>query len=376
MTPQEARKYFHHLNTEQVYFNHASIGVLSSLTVQKLNEYIEDRHYKEINNYDKFLQTSAEAKIKLGKLLNAPTDRIAWTDNVSNSLNILAQGLNWKTGDRIILNNIEFPANVYPFLNLIQHGVEIDFVQATNGQVLFDDIEKLVTPKTKLLSISLVQFLTGFKADVDVIGNLCKEKDIIFCVDAIQGAGVVQIDVQKSKIDFITGGTQKWLNGLEGLSYVYLTDELQSRINQKNVGWLAVEDAWNFLDYKLLLKKDATRFENGTICSIGVVALNSSLDLFELVGYSTIEEKIIDNTKHFIKSLLEIGIEPIQNNFNEKNLSGIVSIRPAEPQKYFEELTKKKVMCSLREGLIRFSPHYYNTKDEIEKVVDILHKLL
>ncbi|MBN2570650.1 MAG: aminotransferase class V-fold PLP-dependent enzyme, partial [Ignavibacteriales bacterium] len=228
------------------------------------------------------------------------------------------------------------------------------------------------TPKTRLIAISLVQFLTGFRADVEMIGNLCREKNIIFSVDAIQGAGVVKIDAQKSKIDFLTGGTQKWLNGLEGLSYIYLTEELQSQLNQKFVGWLSVEDAWNFLDYNLLLKNDATRFENGTLCSIGVNAINSSLELFEQVGYAEIEKQIINNTKYFVNSLIKIGIEPIQNKFEEKNLSGIVSIKPNEPQELFEELTREKIMCSLREKMIRFSPHYYNTKDEIDKVVDLL----
>ncbi|GBD89512.1 putative cysteine desulfurase [bacterium BMS3Abin04] len=145
---------------------------------------------------------------ELAVMLNAKPDRIALTKSVTESLNILAQGIRWKRGDRIILNDIEFPANVYPFLNLKKYGVEIDFVKSKNGTIDIGDIGKLITPKTKLLSISFVQFLSGFRVDLETIGELCSKHKIIFSVDAIQGAGVIRLDVKKYKIDFLAGG--KW----------------------------------------------------------------------------------------------------------------------------------------------------------------------
>jgi len=270
---------------------------------------------------------------------------------------------------RIILNDIEFPSNVYPFLNLQRLGVEIDMVKSRNGVVDVGDIENAITPKTKLVSISLVQFLSGYRADIDAIGSLCKEKGIIFCVDAIQATGVVEIDVAKSQIDFLCGGTQKWLMSSQGLSYIYLTEELQSRITQKNVGWASVNDAWNLLDYNLSLKSTAERFQNGTINVLGVCLFDASLDLFLGFGMNNVENRILKNTEHFIYQLVEIGIEPILKNVDTKNRAGIVSFKHERSNEIFEFLQGKRIYGAVRQGMIRFSPHFYNTKEEIDLVI-------
>lgn len=156
MTLLEARELFPHLNTDQTYFNHAAIGPWSNLVLNRVQEYSERRSGTQIEIFKTFLKWSENAKKKLSDILTAAPERIAWIDNVSNGLNILAQGLNWRRGDRIILNDVEFPSNVYPFLNLKSQGVEIDFAQSRNGIVDVEDLEKLITPGTRLLSISLV----------------------------------------------------------------------------------------------------------------------------------------------------------------------------------------------------------------------------
>ena len=248
-------------------------------------------------------------------------------------------------------------------------GVEIDIVKSRNGVVDVENIENAITPKTKLVSISLVQFLSGYRADIDAIGSLCKEKGIIFCVDAIQATGVVEIDVAKSQIDFLCGGTQKWLMSSQGLSYIYLTEELQSRITQKNVGWASVNDAWNLLDYNLSLKSSAERFQNGTINVLGVCLFDASLDLFHGFGMNNVENRILKNTEHFINQLVEIGIEPILKNVDKKNRAGIVSFKHERSNEIFEFLQSKRIYGAVRQGMIRFSPHFYNTKAEIDLVV-------
>ncbi|RJQ57879.1 MAG: aminotransferase class V-fold PLP-dependent enzyme [Stygiobacter sp.] len=369
MTIEQIRSLFPHLDTDQVYFNHAAIGPWSKPVLDRIAEYSTQRSGGMVENFPFFLQKNASARTKLAKLLGAETSRLAWIDNVSNGLNILANGIDWQTGDRIILNDIEFPSNVYPFLNLQRLGVEIDMVKSRNGVVDVGDIENAITPKTKLVSISLVQFLSGYRADIDAIGSLCKEKGIIFCVDAIQATGVVEIDVAKSQIDFLCGGTQKWLMSSQGLSYIYLTEELQSRITQKNVGWASVNDAWNLLDYNLSLKSTAERFQNGTINVLGVCLFDASLDLFLGFGMNNVENRILKNTEHFIYQLVEIGIEPILKNVDTKNRAGIVSFKHERSNEIFEFLQGKRIYGAVRQGMIRFSPHFYNTKEEIDLVI-------
>lgn len=368
MNISEIREHFPHLKTDQIYFNHAAIGPWSTPVLNRINEYMVQRSGEMIENYKSLLVWNANAKEKLAKILGCTPERIAWSDNVSNALNILAQGLEWKSGDRIILNDIEFPSNVYPFLNLKKLGVEIDFIKSRNGLVDLEDIEKIISPKTKLISISLVQFLSGYRIDVDAIGELCKQKGIIFCVDAIQGTGVVQIDVKKSRIDFLAGGTQKWLMSSQGLSYLYLTEELQQKINQKNVGWTSVKNAWNLLHYDLTLKPDAERFQNGTSNALGIAVFDASLDLFLGFGMQNVERRILDNTNFFIEKLTELGVEPILKNVSENHRAGIISFKHKEAQTIFEMLEKRKIYAAVREGMIRFAPHFYNTKEEIKKV--------
>jgi len=375
MTLIEVRKLFPHLKTDQIYFNHAAIGPWTTPVLNRITELTAQRSGQKIENFQYFLKWSANAKEKLGKLLNAKPDRIAWVENVSNGINILAQGLDWKTGDRIILNDLEFPSNVYPFLNLKKYGVEIDMIKSKNGVCDFEDIEKAITPKTKLISISAVQFLSGYRADVNAIGELCKKHGIIFCVDAIQAAGVVQIDVEKFKIDYLAGGTHKWLMSSPGTAYIYLTEELQSRIDQKFVGWTSVKNAWNLLDYNLMLRNTADKFQNGTLNDFGISILEAVLDLFVEFGMKNVQRRILENTNYFIERLVELGIKPVLMNVPENNRAGIVSFKHENANYIFEELEKRRIYCAMREGLIRLSPHFYNTKDEIDRFVRVMNEV-
>ncbi len=375
MKLEDVRGLFPHLATDQIYFNHAALGPWCKPAIDRVNEYAAQRSGGRIENFPITLKWNASAKEKLGGLINASPDRIAWIDNVSNGLNILAQGIKWQNGDRIILNDNEFPSNIYPFLNLKPLGVEIDILKTRNGIFDLRDIEKAVTTKTKLVSISHVQFLSGYRADIDSIGEYCRSKGIIFCVDAIQSAGVVQIDVQKSNIDYLAGGSQKWLMSSQGLSYIYLTKELQSRIEQKFVGWTSVKDSWNLLDYNLTLRDGADSFQNGTMNQLGVSIFEAVMNIFIDFGMPNVERRILENTNHLIDRLVEMGFDPILKNIPDKNRAGIVSFRHDKAQKIFEELEKKRIFTAVREGMLRISPHFYNTKDEIDSLIDEMKKI-
>lgn len=372
MTIEEVRSNFTHLEPNSAYFNHASVGPLSKPVRAAIDEHLTDRGGREIDNFPKFLEKNDEAKSSIGVMLNCSPQRIAWNLNVSSSISILANGLNWKPGDRILLNDLEFPSNVYPFLNLKRRGVEVDFVSSENGKLDPEKLKSAITEKTRLLSISLVQFSTGFRSDLEKIGAICREKDVLFSVDAIQGAGVVTIDTENSNIDFLSGGSHKWLMSLLGTGYLYISENLQETISQKNVGWLSVEDAWNLLDYNLLFKPDADRFETGTPNAVGIVALNESLKLFRGFGFKNIEKCIIENSRYLINSLEERGFQPLLSNVPDDNLSGIVSVKFDNPESMLRHLLEHRITVVQREGIIRLSPHFYNTREEIDYVLDVV----
>jgi len=356
--------------------NHATISPLSSLVVDELHNYLYVRSETEIENYFSFLKIVNSAKNRLASLINTTPDRLAFVDNTSNGLNVLAQAVDWKSGDRLILNDIEFPSNIYPFLNLKQYGVEADFVKSGNGIIKFEDIEKAVTPKTRLISISHVQFLSGYRSDIARIGELCRSKGIIFCVDSIQALGAMREDVERMKIDFLASGTQKWLMSMQGLAFIFVAKELQEKLNPKFVGWTSVEDAWNLLDYKLALREDATRFQNGTVNAIGIAALNVTLGFMESMGHDNIEKTILDNSEYFINKLSESGITPILKGGEREILSGIVSFHSDKAEEIYEKLKQRNIIGAVRGDVVRFSPHFYNTKEEIDSVVSALKEIL
>lgn len=375
MDKSSVRNLFPYLERGIIYFNHASTGPVSVLVKQRLTDLLEEKSKDKIDDYSSFLKVADETKELLSKLINCPVDRLAFVDNTSNGLNILAQSIDWKTGDRILLNDIEFPANVYPFLNLKRFGVEVDFVKSKNGIVTAEQIIESVKPETRLISVSFVQFLSGYKIDLEKIGSFCRENNIIFSVDGIQGIGAVNIDVQKSKIDFLSCGTQKWLFGAQGLAFIYVDEKFQKKMIPANVGWLSVNDAWNLLDYKLDLKTSANVFQGGTLNAFAIYAFNTSLKMFKDFGFNNIQPEVLSNTKYFINKLKGIGLNCVLSDCSDNELAGIVTIKPENPEKVFEKLTAKKIFCSIREGLVRFSPHFYNTNQEIDRVVDELQKI-
>lgn len=375
MNKTEVRKLFPYLDNGIIYFNHASTGPISSPVISRLTELLKEKSEKKMDDYTSFLKVVDETKEILAKMINCNPDRIAFVDNTSNGLNLAAQSINWKKGDRVLLNDVEFPANVYPFLNLKRFGVEVDFVKSNNGIVTADQIIQSVKPQTKLISISFVQFLSGYRADLEKIGNFCRTNNIIFCVDGIQGIGVQPIDVTNYKIDFLSCGTQKWLMGVQGLAFIYVDENLQKKLTPANVGWLSVEDAWNLLDYKMNLKNTANVFQGGTLNSFGIYAFNTSIKIFNDYGFENAYKEILSNTKYFIERLDKIGLSCVLNKCSEKELAGIVSIKPSKPEEIFNIFNQRKIICSLREGLVRFSPHFYNTFEDIDKVVDELQKI-
>jgi len=374
-TVEKARRYFPYLKNGIIYFNHASTGPITTKVIKRIEEFLKERSEVKIDDYYAFKDVADETKEMIGEMINCSGERIAFLDNTTNGIIWLAQGVHWKPGDRIILNDVEFPANVYPFLQLKEKGVEIDFLKSTNGIVTADEIINAIHPQTKLISISFIQFLSGYRIDLERIGKVCREKGIIFSVDSIQGLGAVRLDVEKFNIDFLANGTQKWLLGLQGLAFIYVRKELQDKMKSAPIGWLAVKDAWNLLDFDLTTKETAERFQPGTLNNLGIYVFNSSMKLFKEFRFDEIEKQVLSNSKYFIDELAKFGYKSPLHTLLEKHLSGIVSLKSENARNIFEILSQKKIVCSLREGYIRFAPHFYNTKQEIDFVVDTMKNI-
>jgi len=228
-----------------------------------------------------------------------------------------------------------------------------------------------ITANTKLLSISFVEYLSGYKHNLQNIGEICQQHDIIFIVDSIQGVGAIPLDVQACHIDGLANGGHKWLMAPQGIGFLYVSQKLQNLINQSQMGWTGVEDFSNFLNYDQPPKASAGRYELGTLNFSGIEAANTSITLLREVGIQHIYKHLIEITDYAIEGLKEAGYK-IYTNEKQKQRSGIVTFdAKGDSQELFDKLKANKIVCALRSDMIRISPHFYNNKDDIDKLLDV-----
>ena len=271
------RRSFPHIDEGILYMNHAAIAPTRHEVKRAIHEYLEERSSTNIENYFSFEAKIEETLSLIASTIGAQSHQIEFVPNTSYGLNVLVQGLEWEEGDRIIIPGCEFPANVYPFMSLAKKGVQIDFVPHEQGVFTIEAVEDLITERTTLVSVSWVQFLSGYTCDLEKLGKLCKEHGILLCVDAIQGMGALQLDVQKTGIDFLSTGGHKWLMASQGIGFIYASEALLSKL-QPVIGWLNGEIDWdNLMAYTIKLHPDARKFRLGTLNCIGIAALHASL---------------------------------------------------------------------------------------------------
>jgi len=365
------RSYFP-VTRQQIYLNHAATAPLSTKVVQAIQTYLGHRSEKEPDNFEKVLQTAAELRELFGKLINTTADRVALVQNTSQALNIVAAGLAWQTGDEILIPEQEFPANVYPFLNLRSQGVKVRFLPLQEGGLDPDVLTDHITHKTKLLSISYVGFLSGFRHDLQTIGKICQKRNIIFLVDSIQGLGAVPLDVKACQIDALANGGHKWLMCPQGIGFLYISHALQNKIRPTHVGWTGLADPLDFLNYEQELAGEARRFELGTCNSIGIIGAQRALSLLTEIGIEKIYQHLTQLTSLLCEGLEQAGYQ-LFTNTALSHRSGIVSFYPQVKEKsaaLYDYLHQEQIICSLRAGMLRLAPHFYNTQAEIERVIE------
>lgn len=351
----------------QIYLNHASISPLSRPVQAALDHYLRERHGERIENFfPTLMDAMSRLRARLTTLIHAEgPEQIALVSNTSHGLNLLASGIAWQPGDRILLNTLEFPANVYPFLNLAAQGVIIDWVQPRGHYLALEDFAAALQPRTRLVSVSQVQFLSGQYMPLAELSALCQQHGSYFCVDGIQGLGATDLDVQALGIDCLVAGGHKWLMGLEGQGFAYFSPRLLQVLQQPQVGWLSVEDAWNMLDYRLQLRADAARFELGTPNAAGIVALEAALEVFARWPMAAITAHILHLSQLLCEGLSERGFALLTPAETAERL-GIVTCDAPEAEALQQGLAAAGITTSFREGrYLRFAPHFYNSPEEI-----------
>lgn len=372
MDPKQLRKEFP-VTKRYTFLDHACIGPLSLRAAASMNAFIEDMHKNGGINEDIWVEDVNKTRLLTARLLNCLPTEIAFTKNTSEGISFVANGLEWKVGDNVVITQVEFPANVYPWLNLQKKGVEVRFVKEIEGRIPFEGIEKAVDSWTRVVSISFVEFTSGFRNDLGRISRLCRDKRIIFVVDAIQGLGVLKLDLQAIPVDFLAADGHKWLMAPEGAGLFYAGKEGMERLAVQEVGWASVVNREDYLNYNLTLRPDATRFECGSPNTLGIYGLKGALELILEVGIAAIEARVLELTDFLCDGLQKKGYKVFSSR-REGEKSGIVSFysERGDTRAIYHELRRRGIIVSLREGRIRAAPHFYNTQEEIEHLLKAL----
>lgn len=370
MTIEAAREQFPYAEGDRrLYVNHAATAPVSRPVRQAMDVFLEDRAGRNINNYEAFRPVVDRTRERAARLLGCTPARVAFTANTSAALSILAEGLAWQEGDRLAVPACEFPANVYPFLNLKRRGVAVDFIPDDEGTFSVHDVARALRPETRLLTVSWVQFLSGFRADLAALGRLCEERDVIFCVDAIQGLGALEMDVEAWNIDFLACGGHKWLMGVQGTGLLYVSEALQERIRPP-AGWAHGPVDWkNLSHYALRFHPEARRYETGTMNRLGLAGLGASLKLLLDVGPARVQQETLARSQGLAGRLDACGLERYGTS-DPAHASGIVTVRHDRPEALCEHLAEAGIEAALRNRRVRFAPAFYHTPTDMERVVE------
>ena len=361
---------------ETTYLNNASIGPLPERTRRVLDDFTAMRTEPHRLPDSSLMGGLAEARAAVSRLLNADAEEIALATNTSYGLNVAALSLPLEAGETVLVSDKEFPANVYPWLMLRERGVAVELAPTTTrgwpDEALL--LERLRDPSVRVLAVSFVQFSNGYRADLARLGEACRANGTFLVVDAIQGLGQCPLDVRTTPIDLLACGAQKWLLSPWGSGFLYVRRQLIPEISPRMAGWLAfqgTDDFTRLTDYDATFRADARRFEMATLPFQDLVGMKESISLLLDLGVERIHT-YLEQVRRPLLDAADAGILELASPTDPRHESSIVCVRTPHVEESYNALKQAGVVCVMREGSIRLSPHVYNTVEEIQQVVDIL----
>lgn len=361
------------LSRDICHLNHAAVGPWPKRTVEAVRRFADENGTHGSQHYDRWLKTEQALREQLQFLIHARSStEIALLKNTSEALSVIAYGIDWQPGDEVVISNQEFPSNRIVWESLASIGVRT--IEADIGRI--DPPEQAViaamTDRTRLVSISSVQYSTGLALDLESIGTACKAAGIAFCIDAIQSIGVRPLDVQACHADFVVADGHKWMLGPEGLALFYCRDEWIPRLSLKQYGWHMVEALGDYDRRSWQVASSARRFECGSPNMLGVHALHASIELLLEVSLEVIHKKVSINISYLSDIIEKYGFIVISETAPDRR-AGILTFRHPEKsiETVYSHLQSHGVICALRGGGVRFSPHFYTSREVLDRAVTL-----
>ncbi|MFY0579690.1 aminotransferase class V-fold PLP-dependent enzyme [Cystobacter fuscus] len=293
---------------EQLAFNHAGVSPTSQRAANAMREWSEDLLLHGVR-YERGWEARTEATRALAaRIIGAEPEEIAFVRNTGHGLGLVAEGLDWRPGDEVaVAASIEYPSNVYPWLHLRDRGVSVREIEAHEGGVTPEAVAAAITPRTRLVAVSSVQFSSGHRTDLEAIGALCERAGVLFCVDGIQSVGCIPVDVKKCRIHFLSADSHKWMIGVSGIGFFYVDRNVLPRVRPVLVGWRSTTDLWNFNQSHFELRPNASKFEEGSHNYAGIYALHAALGLLLEVGMDAVAARIRELLVHADSELRALG---------------------------------------------------------------------
>lgn len=362
------------LDPELCYLNHAAVAPWPRRAAEAVARFAQNNARRGATDYERWLETEQTLRQRLARLINAPSTRnIALQKNTSEGLSAIAWGLDWHPGDCVLITDQEFPSNRIVWESLQRLGVqmvEAGLESADPEQAIIDAMDG----NTRLLAVSSVQYGTGLTLDLVRLGQACRERGVLFCVDAIQSLGALPFDVSQCHADFVVADGHKWMLGPEGIALLYVAEAHLERLQLHQFGWHMVRERGNYDIKTWNIASDAKRFECGSPNMLGIHGLDASLALLEEIGGERIQAELMTRIGALEQQLREHPQLELITVSDRPLRSGILTFRHrtmATPA-LFKHLRDQQVVCAPRGGGIRFSPHFYTPLDVLERAVNLI----
>ena len=368
-----AREFPQDLNV--AYLNHAGVAPWPARAARAAEAFAQECVARGASNYRDWEATEARLREQLRTLINAPSvDDIALLKNTSEGLSCVAFGLDWQSGDNVVISDQEFPANRLAWEALASRGVEVRKACLTDADTPEDALLNLCDDRTRVLAISSVQYATGLRMDLARLGAFCRNHPPLFCVDAIQSIGAVPVDVQAIDADFVAADGHKWMLGAEGVALFYCRAEVRPQLRLNEFGWHTVSDPMNFDRQEWTIAEGAKRFECGSLNMLGIHVLSASLSLLQDLGMDVVSRNIIKNASYIIDFTDNYKNITCVTPAEEARRAGIVSFRVGgdDQRPLYRLLQENGVVCALRHNTVRFSPHFYTRDEVLDRALSIV----
>ena len=363
---------FPHLD-QLIYLNHAAVSPWPAVTQAAVERFARENALRGARDYPKWMETERRLRHLLARLINAPdASDIALVKNTSEALSFVAYGLSWRAGDNIVTSDQEFPSNRIVWESLASQGVELRQVDLASAETPEEALLNHVDERTRLLTISSIEYASGLRLDLEPLGQYCRNHHIYFCVDAIQSLGAVEVDAQAIQADFLMADGHKWMLGPEGLALFYCRAGIRDELKLNQYGWHMVDPMGDYDSQTWHIAASARRFECGSPNMLGIHALEASISLLLDEGMGRVEAGVLENARYLME---EIDRRPHLRRITDASPGrhgGIVTFKApgCDHAELYRQLMASDVICAHRGGGIRFSPHFYTPKAQIDRALE------